>query len=135
MAVTANSIVTPQTPFSRTAIAATAETAFTAPTNVVTLLSEADNVSGARITRLIAIPRATVGTASNCQLYAFTGSTYTLIDSALMATVTPGAAVANAKTDFGYSEDSPLILRAGYGLAVAVGQSVSTAFRGEGGLY
>ena len=135
MTVTANSIVTPQTPFSRTAIAATAETTFTAPTNVVTLISEADNTNGARITRLIAIPRATVGTASNCQLYTFTGSTYTLVDSVLMATVTPGAAVANAKADFGYSEDAPFILRATYGLAVAVGQSVSTVFRAEGGFY
>ncbi len=135
MTVSANSIITPQTPFSRTAIAATAETAFTAPTNVVTLLSEADNTNGARFTRLIAIPRATVGTAINCQLYVFTGSTYTLIDSALMATVTPGASVANAKVDFGYSEDNPLILRAGYGLAVAVGLSVSCVFRAEGGLY
>lgn len=135
MTVSANSIITPQTPFSRTAIAATAETTFAAPTNVVTLLSEADNTNGVRITRLIAIPRATVGTANNCQLYAFTGSTYTLIDSALMATVAPGGAVANTKTDFGYSEDSPLILRAGYGLAVAVGQSVSTVFRCEGGIY
>ncbi len=135
MPVTANSIVTPQTPFSRTAIAATAETTFTAPTNAVEILSVANNVNGARITKLTAIPRATVGTASNCQLYTLVGSTYTLIDSVLMATVTPGAAAANAKTDFGYSEDNPLILAAGVGLAVAVGQAVSTVFRLEGGFY
>jgi hypothetical protein len=135
MTVSANSIVTPQTPFSRVAVAAAAETTFTAPTNTVTLLDAADNVNGARITRLVAIPRASVGTASNCQIYANDGADKTLIDSALMATATPGAAAANAKTDFGYSEDNPLILKAGIGLDVAVGQAVSTVFRCEGGLY
>jgi hypothetical protein len=135
MTISPNSIVTPQTPFSRTAVAATAETAFTAPTNTVTLLDRADNTNGARIVRLIALPRATVGTASNCQIYAYDGTTKVLIDSALMATVTPGAAVANARTDFGYSEDNALILEPVVGLEVAVGQAVSTVFRCEGGLY
>jgi hypothetical protein len=135
MTVSANSIITPQTPFSRVAVAATAETTFTAPTNTVTLLEAADNVNGARITRLVAIPRASVGTASNCQVYADDGTDKTLIDSALMATATPGAAAANTKTDFGYSDDNPLILEAGIGLEVAVGQAVSTVFRCEGGLY
>lgn len=135
MAVTENSIITPQTPFSRTAVTASANTDFTTTPTTTTLLAAADNTNGARITRLVAIPRATVGTASNCQVYAYDGTTKLLIDSALMATVTPGAAVANAKTDFGYSEDNALILRAGWGLEVAPGQAVSTVFRCEGGLY
>jgi hypothetical protein len=135
MATTANSIITPQTPISRTAVAATAETAFTAPTTTVTLLDRADNTNGFRGTRLYAIPRATVGTASNCQLYAYDGTDKILIDSALMGTVTPSASAANAKTDFGYSEDAPLYLRSGWGLEVAVGQAVSTVFKLEGGLY
>jgi hypothetical protein len=137
MAVTANSIITPQTPFSRTAIATTAEVAFSAPTQVVDLLLAADNVSGARLTKLVAVPRAAIGTANNAQLYERNGSTYTLVDSALMAVVTPGASVANAKTDFGYSEDAPLYVRAGYGLAVAIGLTVANgvAFKAEGGLY
>jgi hypothetical protein len=135
MATTANSIVTPQTPISRSAVAVTAETAFTAPITTVTLLDRGDNVNGFRGTRLYAIPRATVSTASNCQVYAYDGTDKILIDSALMGTVTPSASVASPKTDFGYSEDNPLLLRAGWGLEVAVGQAVSTAFKLEGGLY
>ena len=137
MAVTANSIITPQTPFSRIAVATVAEVGFNAPTNVIDLVLAADNVNGARLTKLVAIPRGAIATANNAQLYERNGATYTLVDSALMAVVTPGASVANAKTDFGYSEDTPLYVRAGYGLAFAVGLSVGSGvtFKAEGGLY
>jgi len=137
MSATVNSAVLPQTPFSRTAVATVAETAFNNPTNVVDLLLAADNVNGARISRLFFIPRTTVGTATNCQLYEKSGSTYTLIDSQLMATVTPGASTANPKTDFGYTEDSPLYVKAGVGLAVAIGVISSNGIvaKAEGGLY
>lgn len=133
----ANSIITPQTPFSRTAIATAAEVAFNAPTSVVDLLLAADNVSGARLTKLVGIPRATIGTAINLQLYERNGASYTLIDSVLMGTVTPSASVANPKTDFGYTDDSPLFVRAGYGLAVAIGLAITNGitFKAEGGLY
>jgi hypothetical protein len=137
MSLTPNTAVLPQTPISRTAVATVAETAFNAPTNAVDLLLASDNVNGARISRLFAIPRATIGTANNVQLYERNGSTYTLIDSVLMATVTPGASIANPKSDFGYSEDSPLYVRAGYGLAVAIGLAVTggVTVKAEGGLY
>ena len=137
MAVTANSAVLPQTPFSRTAVLTTAETSFNSPTNVVVLLTEADNANGAMISRAYAIPRASIASANNIQLYTFTGSTYTLMDSALMAIVTPSASVANTKTDFGYTADSPFYVRAGYGVAAAMGQSVANGVvaRIEGGLY
>lgn len=137
MTATPNSAVLPQTPLSRTAVCTTAETDFHNPTNKVDLLLAADNANGARISRLFAIPRATIGTANNIQLYERTGSTYTLIDSALLATVTPGASVANTKIDFGYSEDAPLYVRAGYGLAVAIGLAVANGVvvKAEGGLY
>lgn len=137
MSLTTNTAVLPQTPFSRTAVATAAEVAFNGPTNVVDLLLAADNVNGARISRLFAIPRAQIATANNVQLYEKSGSTYTLIDSQLMATVTPGASVANAKTDFGYTEDSPLYVKAGVGLAVAIGLSVANGItvKAEGGLY
>lgn len=137
MTATANSIITPQTPFSRTAVAVGAEVAFSAPTVVVDLLLAADNVSGARLTKLVGIPRAAIATANNLQLYERSGATYTLIDSALMATVTPGASIANPKTDFGYSEDNPLMVRPGFGLAVAIGLAVANGitFKAEGGLY
>ena len=137
MTVTANSAVLPQTPFSRSAVCTSAETSFHNPTQVVDLLTAVDNVNGAEIHRLYGIPRAAIGTANNIQLYERNGSTYTLIDSALMATVTPGASVANAKTDFGYSIDTPLRVRAGYGLAVAIGLAVANGVvvKAEGGLF
>jgi len=137
MAVSANSIITSQTPFSRTAVATTADVAFSAPSNVVALLLAADNTNGARVSRVYAIPRATIGTANNIMLYEYTGTTYTLINSQLMATVTPGASVANPVTDFGYSEDAPLYVRSGYGLAIACGLTVANGItvRADGGLY
>jgi hypothetical protein len=140
MSLTANSIMTPQKPVSFTAVATTAETAFSSPTNMVTLVDETvvgNNDNGLRITSLTALPRATIGTACNCQLYRKQGSTYTLIASVLMATVTPSGSVANAGVDFGYSEDAPLILAAGVGLAVAIGQTIANgvAFRASGGAY
>lgn len=137
MALNQNEATLPKTPFSRTAVAVTAETAFHNPTTLVDLLLAADNTDGARITRLYAIPRAAIGTANNIQLYKRVGSTYTLIDSQLMATVTPGASVASAKTDFGYSLSNPLELNEDEGLAVAIGLSVANGIvvRCEGGFY
>jgi hypothetical protein len=140
MTVTANSIITPQKAVTFTAVATVAETAFNSPTNVVTLIDETvggNNDNGVRITSLTAVPRTTIATATNCQLYRKQGSTYTLIDSALMATVTPGASVASPKTDFGYSDDNPLILAAGVGLAVAIGVAAANGivFRAGGGAY
>ena len=137
MSLTTNTAVLPQTPLSCTAVLKEAETTFQSPTNVVTLLDETDNVNGARLTRVVAIPRANIGTANNIQLYEYTGTTYTLIDSALMATVSPSASVANAKTDFGYTEDSPKLVRAGYGIKAAMGQAVANGVVvvAEGALY
>ncbi len=137
MAVTTNTAVLPQTPVSRAAVATVAETSFHAPTNVVDLLTAADNVNGARITRLCALARAAISTANNVQIYERNGSTYTLIDSALLSVHTPGASVASAKADFGYNEDNPLYVRAGCGLAVAIGLAVANGVvvKAEGGLY
>ena len=137
MATTANTAVLPQTPISRAAVCTAAETAFHAPTNVVDLLTAADNANGARITRLYAIARAAIGTANNVQLYERNGATYTLVDSALLGVHTPGASVPNGKIDFGYTDDNPLYVRAGYGLAVAIGLAVANGgvVKAEGGLY
>jgi hypothetical protein len=141
MTVTTNSIITPQKAVSFTAIATTADVAFNAPVNVVTLVDETvvgNNDNGLRLTSIIAIPRATpIGTAINCLLYKKVGSVYTLIDSVLMPTGSPGASIANVKTDFGYFEDNPLILGAGIGLSVAIGLSAANGivFRAHGGAY
>src|SRR5689334_6352548 len=112
MTVTANSIITPQKAVTFTAVATVAETAFNNPTNVVTLVDETvigNNDNGLRITSLVAINRNNnLSSAPNCQLYKKVGSTYTLIDSATMASGNPGASTLNQKADFGYSDDVPL---------------------------
>ena len=43
----------------------------------------------------------------------------------------------NGKIDFGYTDDNPLYVRAGYGLAVAIGLAVANGVvvKAEGGLY
>lgn len=138
MAVTPNSIVTPQTPVFETAVATLAEVAFQAPTNVQTLIDDATNLNGVRLTSVAAIARAAVTTNPiNCQLYKKVGTTYTLIDSTLIAVGTPSASVANQKVDFGYSESNPLSLKAGVGLAVAIGTATANGvtFVAKGGAY
>lgn len=137
MAVTANNIITPQTPYSNTAVAVTGDVAFSAPATTVTLLDRTLNTNGFRGTRMYAVPRATLAAANNCLVYTYDGTTKVLMDSALAAAVTPSATVANAKTDFGYSEDNAFFLKAGVGLEVAIGTSVANGvtFRCEGGLY
>lgn len=137
MPVTPNSIITPQAPVSYTAVATAAETSFHNPTNMVEVIPPADNVSGMRLTKVFGIARAALGGATNYQLYKKVGSTYTLIDSVLAADVTPGAAVANGKADFGISETNPLTLQAAEGLAFAIGRAVTNgvACRAEGGKY
>jgi hypothetical protein len=124
MAVTANSIVTPQTPKSNVVGLTTGNTTFTtSPTNTVLLVTAGAN--GARLTRLWAVPLEQINTANNIQLYrSYDGGTLKyLYDSKLMATVTPGAAVANTPTDFGYSDDNPLILVANERIYMAEGQT------------
>lgn len=137
MAQNQDSVTLPKTQFARTAVATAAETTFHNPTNVVDLLLASDNTDGARITRLYAIPRAATGAIINCQLYKKVGSTYTLIDSAVTTSFTPGANVANLKTDFGISASNPLELEEDAGLAVAIGAGVANGivFRCEGGFY
>lgn len=137
MATTPNSIVTPQTPFSNTAVAVTGDVTFSAPVTTVQLLDRTLNTNGFRGTRLYAIPRATLAAANNCLVYTYDGTTKTLLDSALAAIVTPSATVANPKTDFGYSEDNAFFLKSGLGLEVAIGTSIANGitFKLEGGLY
>lgn len=137
MAVTPNSIVTPQTPVFRTAVATAAETNFHGPTAAPTLVDETTNQNGMRVTCVYAIQRAALSGNLNCQLYKKIGSTYVLIDSVLMSNTTPSATVANAKSDFGYSEDNPLVLEPGVGLAVAIGSAVTNgvSFVARGAAY
>ena len=129
MAVTANSIITPQGPKSNTVnlpAGATNSTYTTSPTNTVLLVTA--GLNGARLTKLQAIPCATVGAANQVQAFrdaGTTGASKFFFDSALMATYVMAQTTEAPTTDFGYSDDNPLILQPNERIYMAEGQSVS----------
>ncbi len=126
MPVTPNSIVTPQTPKSATVVASVANTDYDdIPANAAGALITA-GANGARVTKIYAIPRATV-TATQLQLYRSTdaGTTKRLFESALMAAYTMAATTEAPNTDFGYSDDNPLILGAGEVVYPAIGVALA----------
>lgn len=115
-----------QTPKTTTAIATTATASIdTTPTNTQLLLTA--GADGAILTRLWAIPRATVTATA---LYLFiskdSGTTKTLIDSELMSAQTVSTTAAIAETSFAnYSETTPFRLEAGAQLYVGGGVTLS----------
>lgn len=124
-----------QTPKTATAVVTGAAGSITgdAPTNTVELLTA--GADGAILTRLTAIPRATV-TASSLLLYVSNdgGTTKRLIDSALMAAFTVATTTAIAVTTFStYTETAPLRLAAGDKLYVGsqVALASGIVFRAE----
>lgn len=109
-----------QTPKNTTAVATGAVGSITTdtPTNTVVLLTA--GADGAILTRLSAIPRATV-TASSLVLFTSSdnGTTKRLIDSVLMAAQTVATTTAITSTPFAtYTETAPLRLQAGEQLYV-----------------
>ena len=136
MAVTANSIITPQTPFGATAVATTANTTYTdSPTNSVVLVGAQTN--GARISKITALARAT-NTATECQLYISPdgGTTKRFVKSALMSAYTVAATTAQTGADFGYTDYNPIILSSTESLYVAISvTNTGVVFRAEGYAY
>ncbi len=131
MAVTPSSIITPQTPKSGTAACATLNSTYTdAPTNTVKLITA--GADGARVTRITAIPRETI-TACQLQLFrsADGGTTKRFFASILMGAYTMAQSTAATPTDFGYSDDNPLILGAAEEIYCAIGLTKSVAFSAE----
>lgn len=126
MAGTANSIITPQSPREAVAVTSTATSAapYTAPTNTAALLTVGAN--GGRYTRLRSRPRNTV-TATVLLLFVSydAGVTKSLIDSVLMSAYTAAVTTLNPGTDWGYSDDNPLIL--GPNAVLYVAQTVTMA--------
>lgn len=122
MAVTANSIITPQGPKSGFAVLATANTTFTtSPSNTVLLVTAGAN--GGRLTRLEFIPLETV-TANALQWYRCTDGVGTVKYLAGMATGgsdTVSGTDGSTTVSAGYSEDNPLILQANERIYVATG--------------
>lgn len=124
-----------QTPQTATAVATAAAANITtdAPTNTVLLLTA--GADGAILTRLFAMPRATV-TASSLVLFLSkdNGTTQRLIDSELMAAQTVSSTAAISETSFAnYSESTPLRLAAGDRLYVGsqVALASGIVFRAE----
>lgn len=131
MAVSANSIVTPQTPKAGSASVTTANTTFsTSPTNTALLITAGTN--GARVTRIEAIPLETV-TANALQIYrsADAGSTKYLVRMRAGGSDTVSGTEPAAEVDFGYSEDNPLILAANERIYVATGITKNYHFNAE----
>ena len=127
MAVTANSIITPQFPKAATVVATAANNDYDdAPANAAAALVTA-GANGARVTKIHAIPRATV-TATQLQLYRDGdggGAAKRLFDSALMGAYTMAQTTEAPTTDFGYSDDNPLILAAGEKVYPAIGVALA----------
>ena len=115
-----------QTPKTASCVVTTASADLaTDPTNTVKLLTA--GADGALLTRLSAIPRATV-TASSLLLWVSLdgGTTKSLVDSVLMSAHTVAATTAIPVTAFSrYSEDMPERLQAGAELYV--GSAVTLA--------
>lgn len=133
MAVTTNSIVTPQAPKSGAVGVTTANTTFTtSPTNTALLITAGAN--GARVTRIEAIPLETV-TANALQLYRTladaTFATKYLFRMRAGGSDTVSGTDAAAEVDFGYSEESPLILQPNERVYVATGISKAYNFNAE----
>jgi hypothetical protein len=124
----ANTFTAPfaQTPKTATAVASSAVGSLTgdSPTNTVLLLTAGSD--GALVTRLTAIPRATV-TASDLVVFISkdSGTTKRFFASKLMAAYTAATTTATPVTAFDYSEDAPLRLEAGD--QIYVGSQVALA--------
>ena len=131
---TANSIITPQTPKSAHITQAfTANATYTTtPANTVLLVTAGAN--GSRLTKLRAIPTATV-TVTQLQEFRSldAGTTKKFSNAALGASggYTMAATTAPPIADFGYSDDNPKVLAAGEQLYVAAGVTGSWAFEAE----
>lgn len=132
MAVTANSIITPQTPQSGNAACTTANTTYTtSPTNTVLLATAGAN--GARVTRISAIPLETLAGAVQLQLFRSRngGTTKVFFESAVAPVYTMADTTEVPTTDFGFSDDNPLILAANEQVYAAVRVTKQITFNAE----
>lgn len=132
MAVTANSVITPQTPKSAAVGVTTANTTFTtSPTNTGLLVTFGAN--GGRLTKLTAVPLANT-TANNLQAYRDVGTAG--VSKYLFNAQTGGSDTVSGidgptVIDFGYTDDNPLIGQANERIYVATGISIAYNFIAE----
>lgn len=131
MAVTANSIITPQGPRAATAEVTTGNTNYDAPTGTAVLVTAGPN--GGRLTRITAIPRETVAD-TQLQLYRDgdgSGTNKRFFRSARMAAYTMATGTEAPITDFGYSDDNPLLLAPGEKVYAATALTKKITFSAE----
>ena len=138
MPVTPNSIVTPQSINTGTCVVTAANTTYTdSPTNDALLFTAGAN--GARVTKITAIARSTVGTASKLQIYRSSdgGTTKRWCLTALMNAYTQAATTSQTPTDFGLTDLNPLLLAPNERLYAASSQANSDGivFNAEGSNY
>lgn len=133
MPVTANSAVLAQTPRAAQVVQAfTANTTYTtSPTNTVLLFTAGAN--GATVSKLVAVPAATV-TATQLQVFRSldTGTTKKLTPPVVGAAYTMAQTTAPTPADFGPTPSAPWVLAAGEQIYVAAGVSGTWAFNLEG---
>lgn len=124
MAVTQNKLIYPQSQKTASAIATAAKTTYNDAANSVLLLTA--GADGAILTKLTAIPRATV-TATQLQLFISrdAGTTLLLVNTALMAAYTMAQTTQAAPTDFGYTAAAPLRLGATERLYIGAGVALA----------
>jgi hypothetical protein len=127
MPVTPNKVVTPQTPRSSSAVAASANSSYgDTPSNTVVIFTA--GVNGARVSRITALARASVA-ATELQLYRDhdgTGTVRRFFRSRLMAAYVVSQSTGQDVVDFGYSDANPLLLAAGEKIYAAIGVSLAS---------
>lgn len=127
MAVTPNSVVTPQNVKHSTAVCTAAKTDLSNNTNAVRLLAAASNVNGVLVKRVYAIPR---GTSVATQLQLFTskdaGVTLSFSNSALLPAYTNSNNTRVEKGEFtDITADFPARLEAGEELWCGTGVALT----------
>lgn len=106
---TPSSIITPQTIRSATCVLDTASTDLDdSPTTAVLLLTAGS--SGARLTKMTSMPRAAFTGRIDLWISKDSGTTKRLIDTIAIAVASISNTAEIATTDWGYSEDNPLML-------------------------
>ncbi len=106
MAVTANSIITPQGVQTAQAACTAAKTTYTDATNAVLLLTAGAN--GGVLYGMSARPRGTTGGGGRVDVFtSLNGATLAFINSANFAAYTQSTTAAPVPSDLGYTETTP----------------------------
>lgn len=135
MAVTPNSVVTPQKVLTYNAVCTTAKTNYFDTTNAVKLIEGDDIPNGALIKSLRAIARATTSADIQLQFYRSRDGGVTLIlsKSVVLPAYTYSTTTAPTAADFGATPDAPIRLGPGEEIwvAIATGLASGVVFEAE----